>query len=363
MRSLYWYNPKILIKNGSYEEWTSLYKNLGFFHRNTFIDRLEVQDYPVKVSIPEYLKLQVQPYTNYTYEECMLIKAEKLWKLSVELNKPLCIFFSGGVDSTAALVALLRTVPDKRAKKNLYVLATDEMFNENPDFVRKYIIGQLNVSDAHNIAQYHMPNAIFVTGTYNGSTSVYTRSFGRYVTNPVKEVTDIQQFIYDYIIALSDQSKHKDYKYLDYWINIFKNIIDASPYNLSTSFQILWWLELVCFWQGVFFRWLSVYNAKQLDKEFVETSIQHFYEDRIFQDWAINNICISPTFGSMYKELTKRFIYEFDHNDDYFYNKGKSISLRPILRYQKYAWAIDTDYNLIHDEQEALNLILDNNHD
>ena len=69
---------------------------------------------------------------NTTFEEVANCRAIELWNM----DKPIRLWWSGGIDSTCALVALLNT---KRLGDELIVYLSDRSYQENPNFYDKLI--------------------------------------------------------------------------------------------------------------------------------------------------------------------------------------------------------------------------------
>ena len=78
--------------------------------------------------------------TNFTstFEEVTNRRAEELW----DIGKPIRLWWSGGIDSTCALVSLLKT---RRLDTNLIVYLSTDSVQENPRFYDLLINNKVNL--------------------------------------------------------------------------------------------------------------------------------------------------------------------------------------------------------------------------
>lgn len=245
--------------------------------------------------------------------------------------KKIYVFWSGGIDSTTALVSLLRC----GAGKSLCVLMNSESVAEYPDFYDKYIKNNLNV--------------IWVD---------YKNSFGipespdKYLQDGVLVTGEIGDQIFgsDKYLSFGDTSK-----LLSNWkdgmpmIEKYEEFALASPVQIKTKKDFWWWFNYAVKYNQVAFRVLR--NSKTF---ILEENTFHFFNSVSFNDWAVSTPSEEKFFGTdirKYKKPLKDYIYNFTKDSNYQLNKIKvgslssvTVNLNPFSKLNEWA-AITTDGN------------------
>ena len=299
---------------------------------------------------------------NKTLEDCMLEEAQRLW----DTGRQLRVYWSGGIDSTGVLVALIRTAKGDDLDR-LTVCYTDTEIRNNT--VEGFLIAQQwgRTYVDTSIDEYELFFNKFIDGKLNAEcispvepSKFYSKGSSWVISNgTVKHLADSARDGYlvvtgelgdqlfgsaafgndDDMINMTSKEFLKDKEYQEY-IDDIKKINEACPIDTEKLTDMLWWWNFSIKWCETRFRAsLAVEDGSHLK------NIKHFYDTEDFQKWSISNPDkkIKKTQQS-YKWLLKDFIYDYTKDADYRDNKVKLGSLG--VRIGDIA-AIDDNYNII----------------
>lgn len=262
--------------------------------------------------IPKYTQ------SSLTFDECAIESARKIWSL----NKPVKLAWSGGIDSTVALLALHETQGQSDV---LDVVYSDESVAEFPAMHERLVKHRWKVlDDRDDIYNKDMfkGDYIKVSGDlgdqlYGNDTllgmeeSVFTQSW--------KDAMD--QWPLEKIWSKNFGPGNEDIRK--------KNLLDflyvhaeRCPFRIDTVIDLYWWVNFTLKWQQCSLNHFLTFSA-DLDWE----NIRSFYNTPNFQRWAMANPDIKNE-GSWktYKMPSKRFIHSLFHDQDYLLNKTKTSS-------------------------------------
>ena len=114
-----------------------------------------------------------------------------------------------------------------------------------------------------------------------------------------------------------------------------KESIVHSPVPIKTGYDFLWWMNFNFKFDDVLIRKVPSYTRQltaEQTKIFYEESLYRFYAHPNMQIWSMlagdirrTGLKITP------KYVPKKYIYDFDHNDFWFYNKREEGSVTDVL--------------------------------
>ena len=258
---------------------------------------------------------------NQTFSDVADARGAALWAE----NKKLSVFWSGGIDSTVALVGLLKTVPDGRLS-DLTVHCNAASILEYPEFYAAHIKDKLTVKSTPEVVKptdrYWAEN-VFASSTVDEiaktlkTSLVVTGELGDQVFGSAGFANDpdkISSTIDDLLVAqeLTDIRDEID------------ALSTACPIPINSVTTLMWWWNFSCKWSEVRFRGLtSVTDSDDF------ANVRHFFDTDDFQKWSIANddLKIKDTIQS-YKFTAKDYIHDFAKHDDYRDQKLKVGSLR-----------------------------------
>lgn len=227
-------------------------------------------------------------------------------KISAMTDRPIAVSWSGGIDSTAALVALLQILPADR----LTVVCTKNSIEEFPSFYDHKIRDRLRVVDPGFYAR-HYQDFFAVSG--DGGDAVWG-------------VID-DSFWLTHSTGLHDPWQDCIDKNIMSDIDFIEEFCSWSGTDITTWLDLRVWFYICCKWQDKCMR------PYYLRRGLTPRDTIAFYDTDTFQHWTMSNRdkIIGDTWQD-YKVPAKQFIYEYHGDMDYFRHKTKVCSiLQPDL--------------------------------
>lgn len=118
------------------------------------------------------------------------------------------------------------------------------------------------------------------------------------------------------------------------WLAWVKPWVDKSPIPVNDVFDFGWWVSFSLKWQ---YDCLRVFlNRERMSKELFE-SVEHFYASDNWQQWIYKNHrrrMLSKQVYASFKEPLKKYIWEFDNDQEYYAAKAKVASVSMHFGYQ-----------------------------
>lgn len=291
---------------------------------------------------------------NKSWEECCMEAAKNLWKL----KKPIELFWSGGIDSSGALIALLET---KSKSDILNIRYTQDSIDEFPLMWEKMVKDKNNSLPHKEMLDdllFENHDIIKVTGECGdqcfGSDALHA--------NLDKHADDWETILTwpngQLFAAKSDVPKdtqeNYEYKRTQLAELLFEHV-DYCPFEIKTIFDLFWWCNFCFKWQDVDSRMIFTYSTTTEWKSTIS-----FYNTDNFQRWSIVNHDIKHGgTWETYKQPAKEYINKYIKDENYRKNKTKEPSLIKIL-----AGETNGEYNYAYrvkkrNDPQAVKLVLD----
>lgn len=275
-------------------------------------------DYKVLDEIPA-----LDPDFKMTFAQvCDAVAADLVAEARRESRK-LRVLWSGGIDSTVALIALLRALPESEWDR-LQVRLSMLSINEYPLFFRRHILRRLDFRLVKPpITEQFGGNALIVTGEHGD------QLFGSDKLLPLLR-NGLAYEPYEDVLPLHLMHKFGSGKKVDQLIDYLQPLFAACPTPLATTVDLFWWLNFTIKWQQVSLR-LPVFTFREEVQPLVER-FRHFFRDVRFQRWALANYATRvPAQISDYKLPAKQYIHTYTGDADYLGGKTKQPSLKHVL--------------------------------
>jgi len=263
---------------------------------------------------------------NKSFEECCMDAAHDLWKL----GKPVELFWSGGIDSSGALIALLET---KSESDILNIRYTKESIVEFPLMWEKMVKGRNDpLPDKVMLDEtlFNNHNIIKVTGECGdqcfGSDALHKN---------LDKHADDWESIFTWgafgggISSDMPRKTPESYKFrMEQLAKIMFEHVDSAPIEIKTIFDLFWWCNFCFKWQDVDIRMIFTFTATTEYK-----STLSFFNTQDFQRWSIVNHDIKHGgTWETYKQPAKEYINKYIKDENYRKNKTKEPSLIKILQ-------------------------------
>ena len=255
-------------------------------------------------------------------------------------DREIALFWSGGIDSTTALSALLMEA-SAAERERLHIFLRPRSIAEYPEYFASHVHGLRHTiiageaadafrsgpgrtfsSDVGPILAREAREKLIVTGEHGD------QIFGsiKLAENPEWIGRPASEFLHDPTF-----DAHRDE---------IEGLNAACPVPVGDIATLLWWWNFAVKWQEITFRGLS-----DLDDGSAFRNIRHFFRTEDFQRWSIANpdLKIRDSLES-YKWPAKEFIYRFAGDADYRDHKTKVGSLRVRIGS---VLGIDNRFNII----------------
>lgn len=309
----------------------------------TFIDRTNNVATPLKCNILPHLEMPMfETYSKHYYDICDE-RAIQLYNQAIKSKRKLLIMYSGGIDSTLILCALLKNINEKDLKENTIVLLSDLSIQENLNFYYDYVVKKFNCISSYKFPYYIGHDNFLFTSGENADQLFGSQATGFYtvdkdfsvVFEPLKKT---EGTIIDWMSKRCGDKANGEKIY-----HTLKKITDAAPIKIDNTFKYFWWINFTTKWQSVYVRMLPFSKNKQTLK--LEENYTTFYHTKDFQLWAMNN-AISE--NRRCKQVAKDYIFEYNGDLEYL-NKPKIGSLSSLFKNKSTCTYIDSQMNFSKD--------------
>ena len=254
-----------------------------------------------------------------SFHALCLQRGHDLVSEAIESEQAIQVLWSGGIDSTVALIALLTAARQRERLDLLEVLLSLESVHENPRFFAAFIQNKLRVVPvAHPVFRFLEDEKLIVTGEHGD------QLFGSdYLSTYVAAGT--AEWPYADLLPLIVANKLGDSRQVDVVLEYLKPQIDTAPVPIVSLFDLFWWLNFSLKWQHVTMR-TAVYRRKNVHQTY--KALRHFFRDSRFQQWALSNRANTVvTDWQDYKQQARQFILDFTGDEEYYNQKKKEVSL------------------------------------
>jgi len=297
------------------------YNKLRLDVDSPFIDRyrllphyLNLEPYFIKIT-PLSKPLESDKSFNMSFEDVCNRRAISLLNTGKLIN----IFWSGGLDSTTALISLLSNCKDKG---QIRILSTYSSILESGYFYDTFLKSYNSKFDVTQTVKEYNENEIYLTGG-NGNQLFTTGNM--HIEDFVKDNNDLQKPYKDVV----DPKKYEFYE----------SAILKSPKPIKTYEDFLWFESFAFKWEHQRYDILMRYEKPKNIKKYLDKFMAFFYTNE-FEQWSIDNNeqqynpknFINTTKLPMRKYILKQL---GDKSLDYVNNKktGPSLFLPPVYKF------------------------------
>jgi hypothetical protein len=345
MKSLIFYSPTRFNSLSDQEDvriWLTLFK--VFSSGISFVDRTGTIQLPIRTSTPAQVCLPApNPAFNSSFDECAVKRAEEIYQKHLALGVPIRLQWSGGIDSTSALVAFIELLGVDRAKKSLEIVMTSDSIVENP-FVWEELIRKENfkIINTLQFTEQWNGSAIMVNG--EGGDQIHGVDLYRILIQQHGEHALTMLWTPDLISSfIKFKAKVSDYD-AERLAAVLIDQVKRAPIDINTMGDFWWWINFTCKWAATFYR-IVTKSKHPIDAEFIDNYFFPFYASNDFQLWSMykREEKHQGTWAT-YKWKAKDFVCDFLKNNDY-QNKHRQSSLYLVMCHASRAEAIDNEFN------------------
>lgn len=298
------------------------------------VSRVHKLDTPWSLAGTQYPIPQLQQ-VGFDFSELLDNVAAEFCTQQQLTDNEIYVSWSGGIDSTAVLVSLLKTA-SPQIKSRITVLLDYRSKQENAYFYNKFIKPNFQVVDVNT----------FVVSADNYQKIIILDGEGG---NQIFGFKAISWWIYKKQWALLDTAwtKIDDLTAVipginQHGVDLIIESIKHSPVPIVTVFDFIWWANFNFKWDDAMLQ-KSLAYTKMLNplqsKEFFENRVIRFFAHKDIQIWSmIYKDYRRSTSKIMNKQIVKKYIYDFDKNHLYYAHKQEQGSNADV--YSKMAFSI-----------------------
>lgn len=352
-RELLYYDAMVVTGEGNrtlpgiarFEDYFRIY-NMGV----SPVDRTHTLRLPIKTH--SLFPLPTPLSTSKLYEDICMERARELLARADRLDAPIYSFWSGGIDSTLALISLVANATPAQ-KDRITVLLSDASISENPRFYKEHIHGKLRMDTSSAFPHLFGEKAIFINGEHNDQ--VFGSDIVAKVINNYGAAVIHQPYSADFFTKFFDAILG-DTESARFFVGLFEKLRAKAPVPIATNYDLFWWINFALKWQTVHMRMLSHLSARRaslVTEEYRRDYYAPFYATDDFQRWSMSNPDkkIKDTWAS-YKWTAKDVIFKYTGDAEYRDTKIKRASLNHLVtQYARYSF-IDRDMRF-HKELDA----------
>ena len=279
--------------------------------------------------------------------------------INTHADRPWLVCWSGGIDSTAVLVSILKNLSPQQ-RKQVTVSCNKISVYENPIFYHNHVLPNFNVIDSTRQEFGDLLNTHYIldgdpADMLQGSgLALNAKNWGLNLNESWKKSGPL----IDYLSTIIDRSSAQ-------WMyNAMSNNLDSlegDSLNLKSYADWFWWINFNWKWSCNRLHEMQRQPIPNV-KPYLDAAI-HWYESWDYQQWSMvegrySLVKDNVSLGS-YKKCSKQYIYEYDKNvyDLQFKTKTDSDSRGPRPKGVSWFCVLD-DYRTLTLDRD-LDLILE----
>lgn len=300
------------IASKSYND-IQIFRNIfGLISESWLADRTKTVMLPFKSHITQQSEIpNFSNCSNIDLKSICINRAKEI----ISQNKLIYFAWSGGIDSTLALVSFILAGVNR---DQLIVVCNNDSIREYSEFYLKHIVGNFKIQASELLMQNmknNMLDGIFLSCEQGDC--MYGQDLGMLILDMFgpeelwkrpdrKLITTVFK-----TTGMTDQAANC-------WYDIFNETVKHSPRPIETVYDFSWWITYNWRWQWAFEK-INLRLANDLD-------IQTFFSSLEFQHWTVNHQQFNILKKSQLKIDFKKIILEYTRDENYFNNKIKHPS-------------------------------------
>lgn len=265
------------------------------------------------------------------------------------------LFWSGGIDSTMVLCAILKNC-SAAFRSKLVIVLNNNSIDEFPEMYQLHIRGKFTEANTDDFIAgliLHTNDALYLTGDigdsifgFDGFPTIDKMYPNLYKNSWVKNK--------DFLVSFFSKTTGNITagKFL---VDYVEESLVRSKIEVDTIYDFLWWINFNWGYNtGVYMNWRLGLVPPGLDaRKYMEENLFIFFNSKPFQNWAVasigTNLRIGDT-GSTHKKSAKQYIFDYTKDSEYFLNKLKEDSApkNKQIYNNRMLVAVDTDYNFYY---------------
>ena len=299
--------------------------------------------------IPEFEMPAYDPSFSKTYEQVTDERAQWV-RQEIAQGKKFAIMYSGGIDSTLIMAALIKNLTDEE-KTSILVCASLHSIAENPTFWKKFIQDKFKVIDSGNLKYDYLIEQGYIPITGDTGDTIFGTVMGLGIyANYDFYISELSPESKSHLESIKTEISNPDVHFSNYKDIILRHFkLDGSPdfpelfyrklvKNINTStvpvnslHDFFWWEIFNTKYLNCAVRGALYFNDRVDCKTAIYTIIDWFHNDD-YQRWSMVNNNGQKIVNAInnYKMAARNYIWNVDRNDWYKHFKLKFLSLSSI---------------------------------
>ena len=287
------------------------------------------------IDFDEPFPIPAYNFNALSFEEATNSRVQAVIAHAETNNLPVVVMWSGGIDSTLILSAVIKHFP-KALLARVVVSMSNASYIENPFFFNAFIKDKLQYSSIH---EYDYTNAIILHGDPADPIWIQGNILHIHAVHPDAyklSLKDNKELLIKWLLMSTSYTE-------DYLVWLYEYVLnDYTPENitLETFEDFYWWLNFNYNFSGQVLQ--HVGSATSPNLALFLKNFYPWYASDEYQLWSIHNRNKDVKYAgtaSSYKLAAKDYIFSLDKNQHYRDYKTKSNS-----RYEG-ASTVDSIYN------------------
>lgn len=290
-----------------------------------------------KITVPTVEDIKKYPLHMHTFSDLMDMRIQMVKEKAAQTNKNIMIMYSGGIDSTAILISVLKNFT-KEDKEKTTILCTPSCYFEFPELFSTIVKNFRVQYCCHALEKYAKDN-ILVCGSHADPL------FGS--NGWVEKAITIDKNL-PYSNPDSGMPKLLEALYPNFGKKIYDRyypIVEESLFAINSVSEFIYWFYFTHGWQisrYAYLRYANTFNTKESFE-----SLYNFYEWDKFEVWALNNLgSVIPRTHDEFKRPPKEYISDYLGNNLYD-RKRKFPSYGEVIEGNRFTYGVTENHEFL----------------
>jgi len=236
-------------------------------------------------------------------------------------NRSIVVMYSGGIDSTAVLVSLMKNPNYKEmlSSGRFKLAMSTSSILENPNFFYSHILGTIPFFPADYITLMNDPDILLVTGDCGDNV------IGSTDTPMVNDLNASKSLLWPYFDSIDKSGKTSKFA---------QEICKFAPFEIDSINQVYWWIGQCFTYQGEMCRPYEWSQTTDLTNLATQNKVYRFFMDDVFNTFSFEHMSTDPCYTNYndVRKFARTYIVDYTKDSSYL-NKIKSFSIRYLLRF------------------------------
>lgn len=317
--------------------WLSNCEGITGFYQNISRCNYKPDFFNYKLMVPTIDDVKNYPSHSLSFSDLVDIRINELFNVSTNSNKNISILYSGGLDSTAIVIGILKnfSIADR---KNVTLLCTPSSYYEFPK-IFSMLVKNFNIQYCCHALEKYTKNSVLVTGMAN---DLHFGSNG-WIQKAISIDKDLPYENYE-----SGMKKFLEFLYPNFGtklFNLYRPIVEESLIPIKTVNEFIFWYYYTQGFQLVRFAYLRYKNTFTSLQTF--NKLFQFYDDPRFEYYSLNNIHLTISYEHhQFKKPVKDYICDFLKDDSY-QKKGKFPSYGEVIEGNRFNFGVTENWEFL----------------